>query len=160
MGSRPFAGRQGVAIDGAHAVVVPEVAGRPAGRVDLDDLPPQQGGLRGEGARKPWTAAVCSMCLTSWRPLLPVTLRHSKGPSGSSSAMLHRLLVTPTEVRSRRASRERPRSVRASRRPGVPEAGREKTALLCVVGASSLSEKHGSRVVWGYNRCSSAAWSR
>ena len=25
---------------------------------------------------------------------------------------------------------------------------------------SSLSEKHGSRVVWGYNRCSSAAWSR
>ena len=35
-------------VDGAHPVVVPEVAGCPAGRVELDDLPPQQGGLRGE----------------------------------------------------------------------------------------------------------------
>ena len=39
---------EGVGVDGAHPVVVPEVAGRPAGRIELDDLPAQQGGLRGE----------------------------------------------------------------------------------------------------------------
>ena len=39
---------EGVGVDGAHPVVVPEVAGGPPGRVELDDLPPQQGGLRGE----------------------------------------------------------------------------------------------------------------
>ena len=35
-------------VDGAHPAVVPEVAGGPPGRVELDDLPPQEAGLRGE----------------------------------------------------------------------------------------------------------------
>ena len=39
---------EGVGVDGAHPVVVPEVAGGPPERIELDDLPPQQGGLRGE----------------------------------------------------------------------------------------------------------------
>ena len=69
------------------------------------------------------------MFLSSWRVLLPVTLRHSKEPLGSSGVMLHRFLATPTEVRSLRASRERPRSVRASRRPRILEAGGEAEPL-------------------------------
>ena len=54
---------------------------------------PSRGACAASAARKPWTAAVCSVFLSSWRPLLPVTLRHSKGPSASSRATLHRFLA-------------------------------------------------------------------
>ena len=68
-------------------------------------------------ARKPWTAAVCSMFLNSWRLRRPMRLRHSKGASASSRSMLHRRFATPTEVRSLRARSVSPRSVRVRRRP-------------------------------------------
>ena len=67
-------------------------------------------------AMNEWTAAVCSIFLSNWRLLPPVTLRHSSGPSGrSTGATLHRLLATPTDERSLRARTASPRSVRASR---------------------------------------------
>ncbi len=68
-------------------------------------------------AAKAWTAPVCSMFLSSWRLLLPETLRQSQGWSGYRGAALQRFLATPTETRSLRARRASPRSVRASRRP-------------------------------------------
>ena len=57
---------------------------------------------------------MCSMVRRSWRLLLPETLRQSRGASGSTGATLQRFLATPTEVRSRWASRASPRSVTAS----------------------------------------------
>ena len=64
---------------------------------------PSRGACAVSAARKPWTAAVCSMFLSSWRLRRPVRLRHSKGASASSGATLHRRFATPTDVRSLRA---------------------------------------------------------
>ena len=78
---------------------------------------PKSGACAVSATRNPWTAAVCSVFLRSWRVLLPERLRHSKGASWSSRAMLQRLFATPTEARSLRARSVMPRSVRVSRPP-------------------------------------------
>ena len=68
-------------------------------------------------AMKAWTAAVWSMFLRTCRLLLPETLRQSVAELAFRGETLHRFLAAPTEVRSRRASRASPSSVRASRPP-------------------------------------------
>ena len=124
---------------------------------------PSNGACAVNAARKPWTAAVCSMFLSSWRVLLPVTLRQSKEPTGSSGAMLHRFLATPTEVRSLRASRERPRSVRASRRPASwrraarPNPSRGLTSWEALWGATPMSPASSWRDIQGQSEMRSRA---
>ena len=49
-------------VDGAHPVVVPEVAGGPARRVDLDDLPPQQRRLHGQRGQESVDGRRCARC--------------------------------------------------------------------------------------------------
>ena len=53
------------------------------------------------------------------------------------------------------------RAVLAGVADATPKSGQGEVEMIRMLKiASSLSEKHGSRVVWGYNRCSSAARSR
>ena len=113
----------------------PARAGRPPCRKYLDALrggsiwtsfQPRERDCRARAAMKPCTAVVCSRFLRSCLLPAPDTLRQERGASGSSGVTLQRLLATPTEARSLRASTASPPSVRARVGPGLERLPRRR----------------------------------